>query len=451
MKTQILINNLKYFKRKVKEAPELAREVLAHCRGPIREWGDAARNVASPAIPYRLQDSTVPVFSVTPSSGHYMTTFFDVDPFSPSGRYLAVTQVPFIERIPIPGDKARVCLIDLIDGSCDVVHETTGWGAQLGANVQWGETDDTLYCNDVVDGRGTGVRIDCRNGGSVPLGGPIYGLSPDKRYSYAPNIEYVNAIIPGYGVADPLTGKKRQSVPLSSTEGIWRTDLATGESKLLVSVKEIVDCLPGQEELAGSTYYVFNIKVNSSNTRLLAVLFSTGVRFRGGTPVQLITMKLDGSDIKLAMPDALWRVGGHHPNWTPDGEHILMNLRPKGRQMEFVRFKADGTGLETVAPGRKGSGHPSLDPTGRYLLTDSYVSEGFRNSQDDIPLRLIDLESNEERSLCWIHTKNLSGPRRIDPHPVWANDGSRVAFNGVVNGFRQVLIADTRTITNRHG
>lgn len=451
MNTQIFINNLKYLKRRLKEAPELARQALAHARGPMRDWSKAPLRVDSPSRPYRPRESAVPVSTVSPDSGHYMTTFFDVDPFSPSGRFLAVTQVPFIERIPIPGDKARVCVIDLVEGGCEVVHETLGWGAQLGANVQWGSSDDILYCNDVVEGRATGVRIERAQRKVVPLDGPVYGLSPDRRYSYAPDIEYVNAIIPGYGVADPLTGKKRQTTPLSSTEGIWRTDLVTGERKLLVSLRDIVECLPDQSELAGSTYYVFNVKVNPTNTKLFAVLFCTGVRLRGGTPVQLVTMNLDGSNIKLAMPDALWRVGGHHPNWTPDGEHILMNLRPKGKPMAFVRFKADGTCLETVAPGHKGSGHPSLDPSGRFLVTDSYVSEGFRNSQNDIPLRLIDLETNKEQALCWIHTKNLNGPRRIDPHPVWSSDGTRIAFNGIVDGFRQVLIADTRQITRAHG
>ncbi|MBD7955056.1 PD40 domain-containing protein [Stenotrophomonas sp. Sa5BUN4] len=444
MNTQILINNLKFLKRSVRESPDIIRNVLAHMRGPTNIWPDPAATRESPARAYRLAEDLIPVHVVTPPDGHYMTTFFDVNPFSPSGRYLAVTQVPFINRIPIPGDRARVCVIDLDEGRCDVIHETAGWGAQLGANVHWGQTDDLLFCNDVINGRATGVRLSRNAGLDQVLDGPVYGMSPDARYSYAPNIEYVNAIIPGYGVADPLLNKPRQREKASRTEGIWRTDLATGRKALLISLHDIVLALGDQSELAGGSYYVFNVKVNPSNDRLFAVIFSTGVPLRAGTPVQLITMRLDGSDVRLAMPDRLWRVGGHHPNWTPDGEHILMNLRPKGEQMAFVQFRSDGSELSIVAPGHKGSGHPSIDCSGRYLLTDSYTVEGFKNERNDVPLRLIDLEKNEERHVTWVHTKDLLGPRRIDPHPVWAPDGKRFAFNGTVNGYRQVMIGDTR-------
>lgn len=442
MNSQVLINNLKHLKRRLIESPEVVRDIFSRLRGPMSDWGDSEITSTSPARPYRTAECLTDVSIVTPAAGHYMTTFFDVNPFSPSGRYLAVTQVPFIDRLPIPGDPARVCVIDLNEERCRVVYRTVGWGAQLGANVQWGEHDGILYCNDVVEGRATGVRIDLSRATSHPLDGPIYGLSPDARYSYSPNIEFVNALIPGYGVPEPLIGRRRQKERLSTTDGIWRTDLSTGKCNLLVSLSEIVKQLPNQHELRGGTYNVFHVKVNPTNDRLFLILFSTRVPGRVGTPVQLVTMNTDGSNVRLALPDTLWRVGGHHPNWTPDGEHIVMNLKPRGEAMTFVRFRYDGAKLERLAVGRKGSGHPSLDPKNRFLITDSYVSEGFKDKRNDVPLRLINLATNEEQTLCWVHTKGISGPRRIDPHPVWSSDGCRIAFNGVVQGYRQVLIAN---------
>ena len=52
---------------------------------------------------------------VTPPDGAYLHTFFDVPPISPSGRYLAVTRLPFQHRGPYPGDTAEVCVIDLAE------------------------------------------------------------------------------------------------------------------------------------------------------------------------------------------------------------------------------------------------------------------------------------------------------------------------------------------------
>lgn len=441
----LLAANLRAVKRSVRGGPEAMRLLAGWAGRHLQPPPAAPRPGTLTAVAPRVFTGAGPrhpIVVATPDDGHYLTTFFDVDPFSPSGRYLAVTRVPFINRIPLPGDVAHVCVVDLIERTCRVIHETRGWGAQLGANVQWGADDETLFCNDVVDGQATGVRLSRRGGREAVLGGPVFGLDPDRRFSYSGNIALINALIPGYGVPDPIVGRVRQRERRSGAEGIWRTDLATGGSELLVSLADLVPQLREQEEIGRGTYYVFNVKVNRQNSRLLAVLFSRDVPMRGGAPVQLVTMNIDGRNPRVALPDRLWRRGGHHPNWMPDGDTILMNLRHDGRTMAFVRLRYDGSALEVVAPGVKGSGHPSVNPAGTHLLTDAYVSEGFTGRDGAVPLRLVRLADGVESEIARIQTNRLTGPRRIDPHPVWSVDGRRIAFNGVVGGRRQVMIAD---------
>lgn len=440
-----VVEKLKSAKARAKRVPENLR-ILAGVMAR-RLPTEAARPRIGQTIqfdprPYRVDGFTIPVTIVSPPDGHYMTTFFDVDPWSPSGRYLAVTRVPFIWRIPYPGDRAHICVLDLESGICTTVYETQGWGAQLGANVQWGADDSTLFCNDIVEGRATGVRIDLQTLDASVLDGPIYGLTADRRYSFSGNLQHINAGIPGYGVPEGLVRRERPTTARSRDEGIWRTDLRTGESTLFLSLEEIANRLPDQDEFEGGTYHVFNVKVNSKDNRLLAVIFTRGTPGRSGWPVQLMTCDLDGDTVELAMPNRLWRVGGHHPNWAPDGDWIVMNLRNAGEPMRFVRFRFDGSDLTTLAPGHKGSGHPSLDPTQRFLLTDAYTAEGFMDSEGRVPIRLIDLETNQETVVTRVYTNRILGPRRVDPHPVWSRDGRSVCFNGVVDGRRQVLIAD---------
>jgi hypothetical protein len=449
MNKSMLISNLRAMKRQIRDSRETLRVLTGYAQhaflGIPKPTEISGAEPPHKAYPYS-SESRFPIRVVTPSNGHFMTTFFDVDAFSPSGRYLAVTQVPFINRIPIPKDVARICIIDLLTDKCESVYETVGWGAQLGANVQWGKDDDTLFCNNVIGGKATGVRINRLDGACKILGGPIYGLTPDKGYSFSANLNMINGILPGYGVPDPLFGKIRQQESSSKTEGIWKTNLATGHSELMISIHDIVASLTGQAGLAGGKYCIFNVKVSPRSDRLLAVLFSRDVPFRGGTPVQLITMSLDGTNIKIAIPDSVWRLGGHHPNWAPDGENIVMNLRPDGKSMVFAQFAYDGSNLRVIAPGHGGSGHPSIRPQGGYLLTDSYISEGFKRSDNTVPLRLIDLRLNAESHIAHVNTMDLSGPRRIDPHPVWSGDGKKIAFNGVLNGYRQVMIADMSSL-----
>ena len=85
--------------------------------------------------PYRPGKTFGKVVCVTPDDGFYLQTFYDVCPFSPSGRYLAVTRLPFQDRQPIPGDTADVCVVDLQSRTIETLYATKGWAFQLGANL----------------------------------------------------------------------------------------------------------------------------------------------------------------------------------------------------------------------------------------------------------------------------------------------------------------------------
>lgn len=444
MKKQDLINNLKSLKSSIRDSRELVRTsagVLtrryfgADKLLPLGEWIPAKRRSYVSG-----SDSCGKVEIVTPDNGHYMHTFYDVDPLSPSGRYLAVTRVPFIWRVPYPGDTAQACIIDLHEQKMMAVYNTCGWGTQLGANVQWGATDDTLYCNNVVNGVASGIEINLASLKARILEGPIYGLNPECTHSYAPNIELVNASQTGYGVPEPFFGKPRLAKDGEMNEGIWRTDLRTGTKDLFIRTRAIISAIPHQEELSDGTYYIYNVKVNASGTKLLVVLFTKGATGRMGWPMQLVTCNLDGSGIELPVPDSLWRLGGHHANWHPDSHHIVMNLRPDRKNMGFYTFGYDGSDLTRVAVDRKGGGHPSIERTGRYLMTDAYVSEGLANKKGEVPVRLIDLRTGVESAIEYIYTNNVTGGRRVDPHPVWTHRHGTVCFNGISDGKRQVFL-----------
>ena len=107
--------------------------------------------------PYRPDSFAVPVTRVTPKDGFYVFTYFDVCPFSPSQRYLATTRLPQ-DRVPVLGQTADVCVIDLQEQAIRTVYRTKSWGFQTGALLNWGATDQRLYTNDVIDGEA--VRAD---------------------------------------------------------------------------------------------------------------------------------------------------------------------------------------------------------------------------------------------------------------------------------------------------
>ncbi len=383
---------------------------------------------------------------VTPPDGAYLHTFFDVPPISPSGRHLAVTRLPFQHRGPYPGDTAEVCVVDLAERTIQTVYRTQGWALQLGANLHWHPgRDDLLYCNDRVGGQGVGVAIDLAGRRARLLGGPIYALCPTGRHAYGPALDLINATQAGYGVPEPLLGRRRPKRGFATGEGIWRTDLESGRRELLLSVEALLADHPERALLATGRHSLFHTKINGAGDRLFQVVRSTGL---ADAPekvrAMILTLAPDGGDVRLALPHRHWDRGGHHPSWTPDNRTILMNLVPPGgHEMRFVRFGHDGEGQAELPGGFRGSGHPSLDPAERLLLTDAYLNEGYGDASGRAPIRLIDLAAREESQLMLVD----SGPpglkaRRVDPHPAWDRQRRRIVLNVMIERMRQVVLVD---------
>jgi hypothetical protein len=154
----------------------------------------------------------------------------------------------------------------------------------------------------------------------------------------------------------------------------------------------------------------------------------------------VITMNRDGSDIRTAVTAAQWARGGHHINWCPDGIHLSMNLNNDDDPgLEIIRVKFDGSERRTIF--KHGSGHPSLHPNGRFMITDAYPGERVAFGDGSVPLRLIDTQRNTCTNIARIYVSATSGEFRVDPHPAW-HAGRHVVFNGFAGGTRKVYIAD---------
>jgi len=412
--------------------------------------GDAMPAGISDRFPrYTAFEPLVPVWCVTPEGGPAIHRFFDTSPFSPSGRYMGLTRFPFEDRLPKPGDTAEILLVDLETGGERVVADTRGWDTQLGAQVQWGANDSQLFFNDVDTATWMpfAVCLDPLAGTRRKLEGTVYMASPDGRRLASPCLRRTGLTQAGYGVHVP-----RHRVPrnrgASPDDGLYVTDAATGRCELLVSFAQILEAavppLPAEDYTDGD-FYGFHVKWNPQGTRLMLVLRWVP---HDGSRVwpHVVTMAADGSDIRIAMPAATWLKGGHHPNWCPDGEHVMMNLKLDGRRLRFVQARRDGTGLRAMTEAVLGSGHPTLHPNGRHILTDSYVKEPVAFGDGTTPIRLVDLKEGAERCLVRIRTVPAwNGPKgelRVDPHPAWDHAHRRIAFNACPDGSRRVFVAD---------
>ena len=397
----------------------------------------------------------VPIWSVTPHEGRALHRFFDTSPISPSGRFLAVFRLPQERREPVPGEVGCVCLIDLETGEDRVVAETRGWETQMGANINWGPDDGQLIFNDVdpKTWQAFAVNCDTRTGSKRRLGGPVYHVSPHGLWACGSNPTTMRRTQPGYGVVIPDERVPRY-VGLRDDDGLWLTNTQSGESKVILSIKDAVTkCTPPFEIDDPRRYeiYGFHSKFNPPGDRLI---FSIRFFVNEDRPIwyamrnsklyyTVLTCGLDGSELCNAVPTSRWLKHGHHINWFPDGRRLSMNLTLTDT-LQFVQCNMDGSDLRPMRTDVLGSGHPTVHPDGRHILTDSYVREKVAFGDGTTPLRWVNLATGTEKLLARIpsDTGAAGGPLRLDPHPAWDRTWQWVTFNAFVDGTRRVFVMD---------
>ena len=386
----------------------------------------------------------VPITRVTPDDGFYVHTYYDVCPFSPSQRYLAVTKLPYQDHNAVFGDTAEVCVIDLEAHTIETVYTTKSWGFQTGANVNWGATDKHLFTNDVIGDRAVCVRIDLETGETKAFAGSLYHIAPDESCVISFPLELLDITQPGYGVPskDP---KNPQKLPpgAAKDEGVWRTDLKTNERRLLVSLADIAAKLPGPLPRNDGTFYFWHSRFNPQGTRIHQITRCIFPDKQGGENSTVFTFNADGSDIRFLPTDPVWGLPGGHPNWHTDGDHLIRNLPIDGKPNRLCQWKSDGSEFTVLNQKVEVGGHPRIEPAGKLVVTDAFPRE---NGVQHVALRLIDIKSGDEEKLCSLPTvdrdRSPAAVLRLDGHPNWTRDFKKVIFQAAPEGSRQLFVAD---------
>lgn len=411
---------------------------------------------------YDTYNPLVSVWNVTHDIGSCIHRFFDTSPFSPSGRYLAILKMPYEDRLPKAGDEAQIYVIDLQTAEKMMVATTRGWETQLGANINWGTDDTQLYYNDVDINvwQPYCVKLNPFTGEKKRLDGTIYRISPNGKHIISACMKRMRRTQYGYGVIVPDEYVPR-NYGFADDDGLYITDTESGKCKLLVSIRDIFEKAKpkiDEEKYRDGECYGFHCKYNPQGDRILFTLrwFKTeesqpwDMLFKH-VDFWVVTMKTDGTDICVAVGPEQWEKGGHHINWFPDGENLSMNLCFDGDgKMYLTQCRYDGSNMKKIIDDIPGSGHPTVHPNGRYILTDAYAFEKVSYGDGTVPIRLVDLETKTEKAIIRVNVDNagnkLSVALRLDPHPAWSCDYSHIAFNGIVNGGRHVFVAEMKSI-----
>jgi len=373
--------------------------------------------------------------------------FFDTSPFSPSGLYLGLTRFPVDDRLPQKGEEAEIVGVDLENGESKVVDRTLAWDTQLGAQVQWGRSDEELVYNvqagepPVIRGRVTNMFTSERR----DLAGEVYMVSAIRGEAVSASLLHMGQKQPGYGAH--WAGVNEWSRGSATEVGITITPLDGSPSRMILTLADVLDQFP-ELRCEGGSYVCFHTKWNPQGTRIMMAFFWMSPDGKGSRN-SVLTMNADGSNLAVALSPDIWARGGHHPNWCPNGDDILMNAKPTDDKLRLVKFRYDGSSFEILSDTLRGSGHPTMHPDGRHIITDCYPYEEGEGATH-VPLRWVDLKTDTETTLvqvpCVPEFTGAKGELRIDPHPAWDFQFKRVAINCLDQGVRKVAVVDLSKI-----
>ena len=396
------------------------------------------------ALPFALRGGALPpVRPITRGPRFHWFGYYDKWQFDATGRYALGMEVDFEHRSPEPEDEIRLGLIDLHDGDrWTDIGSTCAWNWQQGCMLQWlpGSKTDVIW-NDRQDGQFVSIMLNVKTGKRRTLPSPVYCVSPDARWAVLPDFRRLNDCRPGYGYAgipDPNAAR-----PAPDDAGIWRMNLRTGRSSLIIPFSEIVKVpnpdgsRPWAEEDAKSWFN--HLLYSTDGSRFIFLHRWRGPKEGRSFATRMFTASGDGKDLFVLDPYGktshfIWR----------DANHVLAWAWHPSRGDKFYLYRDRSTQVEAVGPEvMTVNGHCTYLPGGRYILNDTYPD---RDRLQHVYL----YEIATRRRIAvgdFLSPAAYAGEWRCDTHPRYSPDGKRAMIDSAHQGGRQMYLIDLSELT----
>jgi hypothetical protein len=386
--------------------------------------------------PRETFEAAVPIRAITGGPLSHWFGYYDKQQFDESGRYVLGMEVAFDDRSPTPDDTVVVGMVDLEDGDkWTPLAESRAWSWQQGCMLQWlpGNRGEIIY-NDRRDGRFVSVVRDAFTGEERVVPRPIYAVSPDGKRGVSLNFARVDDTRPGYGykgVTDPGA-----EVLEPEDNGIWLVDLETGESKLVVTIKQVAD-IP-QDNPAAGKHWFNHLLFNPDGTRFIFLhrAYRRPIK-EGGWVTRMFTANPDGSDLRCLADHTLVS----HFIWRNPREILAWSTEPEKEHHFHLYDDQTGSVQAVGADVLTRDGHCTYSPDGQWILTD-----GYRDGKSMQPLMLYRPADGHLEILGKFYIPpERKDETRCDLHPRWSRDGSFVCIDSThLGGQRQMFLLDVR-------
>ncbi|MBN1508452.1 MAG: hypothetical protein JW955_16505 [Sedimentisphaerales bacterium] len=367
---------------------------------------------------------------------HHFFGYYGICPWSQSGRYLLSLQSSFQDHMPGPDEPAVIGLVDAKTGEFSEVAKTHAWNFQQGAMLHWNplQPDTEILYNDREGDEIVSTLRDVGTGKTRRLSRAVSAVSHNGRHALSMTYGRIGRLrkVVGYaGVKDP-----NPDAPHPDNDGIFLVDLTTGQSKLIVSFRQVYNMLKTDHpELVDKPLWSEHAVFNRSDTRFLFLARTWGPD--GRLQTGMFTANLDGSDLRQVIP---YGKSVSHFDWRNDKE-IVATFNLRGQGTVHVLFTDGRSNYQPLGGGRLDfDGHCTFSPNQRWLATDRGNSRKLTRS-----LLVYDLQRDECTTLAELDMKDkrfAGGDLRCDFHPRWNRTGDAICFDAIDSaGTRQLHVA----------
>lgn len=360
---------------------------------------------------------------------HLFASYYGINSFSASQKYVTVLETDVKLRLPDENDHATLGLVNTDTYEFIPLANTSAWNFQQGCMAHWlaVSPDSLIIFNDLREGRFVSVIMNVHTKKEVKvIPYPVCAVSPNGREALSFNFSRMRITRPDYGYGgngqNPGT-----DFTFTDDDGLFLIDLESGNAKLIVSLAQVKEMVPEVPE--GGLEY-FNHTLFSRDGSKIFLLARATPKWNTTS----FTVNKDGSELKRCFPDG-WE--GSHFDWL-NGNELMITAKYEAKQYAHVLFTAGKNNYKRLGNGLLDfDSHGTFSPDEKWMVTDTYPGEGMREQK----IFLMDMKTKAVMSLGrFVEPEEFHGGWRCDIHSRWSPNGDIIGFNSTQTGSRQVYL-----------
>ncbi len=387
----------------------------------------------------------VSAYEISARQGYFFG-FHDHTPFSGDNKKLLAHRYNIPLRIPQLGENIEIGYFD--GDNFQEFHPITfskAWSWHLGAKLQWRGSSNQVVFNDHENDKNISRIVDIETKEDIRMPEEIGSVSPDGQWAVGYSFSRVEKCMPGYGYPYTVNDPEKD-VAIPERHGIHRINLDNRDTQLLFSISDIAKMEPNQN-MQGA-YHFFSHIVFSPDSKRFIFLHRWIVNSVYNRYSRMVSSDINGKDIYIFPTINMVS----HIGWQDDN-HVIAYSRVPKYDDQYVVFQDQAKEIYQIIGEDvfNSDGHPSFDPTKRWIVTDTYPDR--RRIQN-----LIVYDTKEEKRYdiaklpmpkCF-QSKTPFAHWTCDLHPRWDREGRYICFDSTYTGTRSLCTIDLGSDLNKN-